>query len=90
MARFNSRKSASLRPQFPAEIASPSGKHWQSRTNKSVLRDREFPSLDAPDVQTIKNPPPVTPVSKRGSLVSDGGSSKLRSRARSDKGSFPS
>ena len=90
MARYNQRKSVSLSPQFPAPSANPNSEHWKSHTNCSTLPEREFPPLKAPVVKTIKTPPPKTPVSKHGTLASDGGDARLRSRARSDKGSYPS
>lgn len=90
MAKYGTHNSSTLKPQYPAEQANPNGANWKAHTNCSVLPDRSFPPKKAPSVETIKNPPPLTPVSKHGTLITDDGNGGLlRSRARSDKGSVP-
>lgn len=90
MEKYRTRKSSTLKPQYPAEQANPNGRHWKDHTNGCTLRDREFPLEAAPAVGTIADPPPLTPVSKHGSLLKDGKNLLLASRAKHDKGSFPS
>ena len=91
MAKYSSKDSTVPTISFPAPQANPNSANWKAHTNCSVLRDREFPPKKAPSVETIKNPPPLTPVAKRGTLAGDDGNGAyLKTRAKSDKGSFPS
>src|SRR5437867_12007006 len=77
MAAYSGRKSSKLSPQYPAPQANPNSARWKSHTNCSVLRDREFGDKQAPTVDTIKNPPPLTPVTKHGTLVTHDGNGGL-------------
>ena len=95
MAKYGSKGSSTLNPQYPASQANPNSQHWKDHVNSSCLPDREFPAKKAPQVDTIKNPRPypngITPVTKHGTLIEDDGDGALlRLRAKSDKGSYPS
>ena len=67
--------------EFIAPQADPTSAHWKSHTNKCVLPyGRDLPWHPKPIPWTLKNPPPLTPDLKHGTLQSDTDAPQRRSR----------
>ena len=70
-----------LKPQYIAPTADPNSDHWRGKTNTVVLpvdtvgetHSGHLKAYKKPMPATLKDPPPVTPVAKHGSVIGDDG-----------------